>query len=244
MLNITARQDLMKTIVETLGVVVEEARLDFKENGLFVRVVDPSHVAMIKMEVDSAAFDTWEVDETNLGLEIRKLKDMLSLGATDMVDLTYNDDTGTATVNIGRIDRNIRPLDNSTLNPPNVPDLELPCGVTISGAELAQALRAGRQVGELVTLSLDDNKFSVNVKQIDEVHVEFTKEDLVALDCGQAAKSQYSLSYLIPLSKVFQGIENVNVRFGENFPLKLNFDFADGAGTVEYFLAPRVENDY
>jgi len=244
MLNITARQDLMKTIVETLGVVVEEARLDFKENGLFVRVVDPSHVAMIKMEVDSAAFDTWEVDETNLGLEIRKLKDMLSLGATDMVDLTYNDDTGTATVNIGRIDRNIRPLDNSTLNPPNVPDLELPCGVTISGAELAQALRAGRQVGELVTLSLDDKKFSVNVKQIDEVHVEFTKDDLVALDCSQAAKSQYSLSYLIPLSKVFQGIENVNVRFGENFPLKLNFDFADGAGTVEYFLAPRVENDY
>jgi len=234
----------MKTIVETLGVVVEEARLDFKENGLFARVVDPSHVAMIKMEVDSAAFDTWEVDETNLGLEIRKLKDMLSLGATDMVDLTYNDDTGTATVNIGRIDRNIRPLDNSTLNPPNVPDLELPCGVTISGAELAQALRAGRQVGELVTLSLDDKKFSVNVKQIDEVHVEFTKDDLVALDCSQAAKSQYSLSYLIPLSKVFQGIENVNVRFGENFPLKLNFDFADGAGTVEYFLAPRVENDY
>ena len=54
----------MRTIVETLGVVVEEARLDFLENGLFVRVVDPSHVAMIKMEVDSAAFDTWEVDET------------------------------------------------------------------------------------------------------------------------------------------------------------------------------------
>ena len=150
MLNITARQDLMRTIVETLGVVVEEARLDFLENGLFVRVVDPSHVAMIKMEVDSAAFDTWEVDETKLGLEIRKLKDMLSLaGANDMVDLTYNEDTGTATVNIGRIDRNIRPLDNSTLNPPNVPSLELPCGVTISGAELAQALRASKQVGDL-----------------------------------------------------------------------------------------------
>ena len=245
MLNITARQDLMRTIVETLGVVVEEARLDFLENSLFVRVVDPSHVAMIKMEVDSAAFDTWEVDETKLGLEIRKLKDMLSLaGANDMVDLTYNEDTGTATVNIGRIDRNIRPLDNSTLNPPNVPSLELPCGVTISGAELAQALRASKQVGDLVTLSLDDKCFSVNVKAIDEVHVEFTKDDLIALDCSEAAKSQYSLSYLIPLAKVFQTIENVNVRFGENFPLKLTFDFAEGAGSVEYFLAPRVENDF
>ena len=43
MLNVTARQELMRTIVETLGVVVEEARLDFGEDGLSVRVVDPSH---------------------------------------------------------------------------------------------------------------------------------------------------------------------------------------------------------
>ena len=67
---------------------------------------------------------------------------------------------------------------------------------------------------------------------------------MIALDCSEAAKSQYSLSYLIPLAKVFQTIENVNVRFGENFPLKLTFDFAEGAGSVEYFLAPRVENDF
>ena len=97
MLNVTARQELMRTIVETLGVVVEEARLDFGEDGLSVRVVDPSHVAMIKMDVDSAAFDTWEVDETKLGLEMRKLKDILSLaGPGDMVELAYNDESGQA----------------------------------------------------------------------------------------------------------------------------------------------------
>ena len=31
MLNVTARQDLMRTIVETVNVVVEEARLDSRE---------------------------------------------------------------------------------------------------------------------------------------------------------------------------------------------------------------------
>ena len=36
----------MSTIVEILGVVIEEARLDFGEDGLAVRVVDPSHVAV------------------------------------------------------------------------------------------------------------------------------------------------------------------------------------------------------
>ena len=140
MLNVTARQELMSTIVEILGVGVEEARLDFGEDGLAVRVVDPSHVAMIKMDVDSAAFDTWEVDETKLGLEMRKMNQFISVGgAGDMVELTYNEDSGQATILIGRIELNLRPLDNSTLNPPNVPSLDLPCGVTISGTELSQA---------------------------------------------------------------------------------------------------------
>ena len=81
MLNVTARQDLMRTIVETVNVVVEEARLDFSENGLEIRVVDPSHVAMIQMKIDSAAFDTWDVSDIKLGLEIKKLKEMVSLSA-------------------------------------------------------------------------------------------------------------------------------------------------------------------
>ena len=246
MLNVTARQELMRTIVDTLGVVVEEARLDFGENGLSVRVVDPSHVAMIKMEVDSAAFDGWEVDETKLGLEMRKLKEIVGIaGAGDMVELAYNDESGQATINIGRIDLNLRPLDNSTLNPPKEPAIDLPCGVTIAGSELAQALRAAKMAGDLVNLSITDSSFAVNVKgSTDEVNVEFSKDELTAIDCSDAARSQYSLTYLTPMAKIFHGIENVNLRFGENLPLKLTFDFSDGAGHVEYFLAPRVEGDF
>ena len=73
MLNITARSELLRTIVETLNVVVEDARLDFAEGGLEVRVVDPSHVAMVQLGVDAAAFDTWEVEETALGIELLKM---------------------------------------------------------------------------------------------------------------------------------------------------------------------------
>lgn len=245
MLNITARQELMRTIVETLGVVVEEARLDFGEDGLSVRVVDPSHVAMIKMDVDSAAFDTWDVDDTKLGLEMRKLKEILTQGqGTDAVYMSHDDATGQVSVKIGRIDLTMRPLDNTTLNPPNVPELDLPCGVTISGAELAQAIRASKLVSDLVNMSLTESQFSVNVKGPNsEVNADFSKDELLAIDCSEPARSQYSLTYLIPLAKIFQGIENVNLRFGENFPLKITFDFADGAGHVEYFLAPRVEGD-
>ena len=53
------------------------------DGGLQVRVVDPSHVAMIQMDIDAAAFDTWELDETKICLEMRKLKEMVALGAPD-----------------------------------------------------------------------------------------------------------------------------------------------------------------
>ena len=177
---------------------------------------------------------------------MRKLKEIVGIaGAGDMVELAYNDESGQATINIGRIDLNLRPLDNTTLNPPNVPALELPCGVTISGSELAQALRAAKMAGDLVNLSITDSSFAVNVKgSTDEVNVEFSKDELTAIDCSDAARSQYSLTYLTPMAKIFQGIDNVNLRFGENFPLKLTFDFSDGAGHVQYFLAPRVEGDF
>jgi len=246
MLNVTARQDLISKIIDTLGVVVEDARFDFSESGLEIRVVDPSHVAMIRMKIDSAAFDTWELDETSLGLELRKIKELVSLGGpTDMIEMAYGDETGVLTVNLGKIDRNIRPLDNSTMTPPTLPELKLPCKVTISGADFTQALKAARQVGDLVNFSIDENTFTVHVLgSTDSVTVAFNKDELQHIECEGPARSQYSLTYLVPLSKVFGNLESVNIGFGENYPLSMSFNFYDGAAEVQYFLAPRVENDF
>ena len=246
MLNVTARQDLMSKIIETLGVVVEDARFDFGENGLEIRVVDPSHVAMIQMNIDSAAFDTWELDETKLGLELRKIKELVSLGGpTDMIEMAYGDETGVLTVNLGKIDRNIRPLDNTTMNPPTLPELKLPCKVTISGSDFTQALKAARQVGDLVNFSIDESTFTVHVQgSTDSVTVAFNKDELQHMECEKPARSQYSLTYLVPLSKIFGNLESVNIGFGENYPLSMSFNFHDGAAEVQYFLAPRVENDF
>lgn len=245
MLNVTARQELMSKIVDTLGIVVEDARFDFAEDGLHVRVVDPSHVAMVKLDVDAAAFDTWELDETKVGFDIRKLKEMLSLGgANDLIEFSFSDETGVLTINLGKIDRNIRPLDNSVMNPPAVPELEFPCKATINGAVFSQALRAARQVGDLVNFSISEESFTIHVQgSADSVTVVFDKEELHSLECTAPARSQYSLQYLVGMAKIFGSLDEVSLGFGDNFPLSMNFSFYDGAAEVQYFLAPRVESD-
>ena len=245
MLNVTARQELMSKIVDTLGVVVEDARFDFEEDGLHIRVVDPSHVAMVKLDVDAAAFETWELDETKVGFDIRKLKELISLGAAnDIVEFSYGEETGVLTINLGKIDRNIRPLDNSIMNPPAVPTLDFPCKVVIGGAEFSQALRAARQVGDLVNFSLSQDSFTIHVQgSADSVTVVFDKDELQSLECKEPARSQYSLTYLVPMTKIFGVLDEVTLGFGDNFPLSMTFSFLDGAADVQYFLAPRVESD-
>ena len=244
MMNVTARQDLMSKIIDTLGVVVEDAKFEFKEDRLQATVVDASHVAMIELRVDAAAFETWEVEESQLAVELKKIKELISLGsADDHIEMAFTQDV--LTLNLGKIDLNIRPLDPSTINSPNLPNIEIPSTIEINGSALAQALRASRLGGDLVNFSIDANTFTVHVQgQPDSVNVSFSKDDLESLNCSKPARSQYSLTYLVPLSKVFGSLGTVKLGFGESFPLRLEFSFNDGAAEVVYFLAPRVESDY
>ncbi len=244
MLNVTARQDLMSKIIDTLGVVVEDAKFEFKEDRLQATVVDASHVAMIELRVDAAAFETWEVEESQLAVELKKIKELISLGsADDHIEMAFTQDV--LTLNLGKIDLNLRPLDPSTINSPNLPNIEIPSTIEINGSALAQALRASRLGGDLVNFSIDANTFTVHVQgQPDSVNVSFSKDDLESLNCSKPARSQYSLTYLVPLSKVFGSLGTVKLGFGESIPLRLEFSFNDGAAEVVYFLAPRVESDY
>jgi hypothetical protein len=115
----------------------------------------------------------------------------------------------------------------------------------MNGSELGKALKAAKQVGDLVTFSIDESSFKVDVQNnTDSVDISFDKDEVEELVCSGAAKSQYSLTYLEPLSRRFGPQDSVTIQFGENFPLAMNFSFEDGAAEVDYFLAPRVESDY
>lgn len=246
MLNVTARQELITKILDTLMIVIEDARFDFAEDGLTVRVVDSSHVAMIKLTVDAAAFDGWELDSKQIGLEMKKIREVTSLGSVgELIEMTHQEG-GDFTMSLGKIVRNLRPLDNSTMaTPPSLPKLDLPCKVVMNGSELGQALKAAKQVGDLVNFSIDESSFKVHVRNsTDSVDISFDKDEVEELVCSGAARSQYSLTYLEPLSRRFGPQDSVTIQFGENFPLAMNFSFEDGAAEVDYFLAPRVESDY
>ena len=245
MLNVTARLDLMSKILDTLKAVVEDAKFDFKENSLHIRVVDHSHVAMIQMDIDSAAFDTWELDETSIAFEIDVVRSLVSLGTPDeMLNLKADEGTGMLNAKLGNVEGELRTIDPSTITVPALPPLDPKCKVHLSGNDFIRILKAAALGGDMMTLAISGDHFTVSASGTNSnIQVNFHKDDLQLFEYDNPAHSQYSLGYLQPLNKVIGSVETLEIGFGENYPLAINFAFRDGAVEVKYFLAPRVEGD-
>ncbi len=248
MLRVTAKQQLMREIVDLLSVLTEEAKLCWGENGLTTTVVDGSHVALMSVTIADACFETYEVEPVEIGLELGKLRDLLTLaGPNDLVEIDYDGATGAINVRVGEVHRILRGLDTGSMAEPRMPELKFDCRAKLSAERLSRALRAAKFVGELVDLSLDKNQmtFSVTVEAGEAVNVRFDAGEMSELIAPKPTQSTYSLQFLEPLSrKLASGLtDEVSLEFQDRYPLRLTWSSNDGGAAWSYFLAPRVSNE-
>ena len=248
MLRVTAKQQLMREIVDLLSVLTEEAKLCWGENGLSTTVVDGSHVALMSVTIADACFETYEVEPVEIGLELGKLRDLLTLaGPNDLVEIDYDGATGAINVRVGEVHRILRGLDTSSMAEPRMPELKFDCSAKLSAERFSRALRAAEFVGELVDLSLDKNQmtFSVTVEAGEAVNVRFDAGEMSELIAPKPTQSTYSLQFLEPLSrKLASGLtDEVTIEFQDRYPLRLTWSSNDGGAAWSYFLAPRVSNE-
>ncbi|MBN2487504.1 MAG: DNA polymerase sliding clamp, partial [Methanosarcinaceae archaeon] len=57
MFKATIDADLLKDSIESLSVLVDEARFRISPEGIAVRAVDPANVAMVTLDLAASAFD-------------------------------------------------------------------------------------------------------------------------------------------------------------------------------------------
>ena len=86
------KADSIKEFIGTVGALVDEAKMNVSEDGIQVKAVDPSHVAMIEANLVKSAFDSYEAAPVEMGIDVDKFKTVLSVaGKEDMVDMEKDD---------------------------------------------------------------------------------------------------------------------------------------------------------
>lgn len=245
MFKAKVKTEVLKTILDAVSTLVDEARIQLTPEGLSLKAVDPAHVAMVELSIGKKAFAEFKATDMDLGVDLDKLKDILKLaGSQDIIDLEYKEDSHRLVFKIGHVTRRMALVDTANMGDPKVPNLNLPNQVTVLAKELQNGIRASEAVSDHIALVADGNAFELNADgDTDQVHLRLEGADLIKIQAPQKSRSLFSLDYFSNMSKVVKATDAITLHLGSDYPVKIEFDIADGAGHIVYLLAPRIESE-
>jgi len=231
-----------KAIANLIQPLATEIKMVLTPSGIEMKAVDAAHVAMIDMKIASSSMPVYEVsDEEDVGLDLTKVKSILSLaGKDENIALEVGD---RLTFRIGNITRNMSMLDTATMTTPKMPDLTLVAHAALQSADLQRAIRAVTGIGaDFATLSIADGKFTISTQaDTQDAEMEFTSETGCTIDAQEPAKSGFPLDYISSMIPAIPSEFNVNVGLSNDYPVVISF--VDGGIEGRYLIAPRVESD-
>lgn len=245
MFKAKVKASVLKSLIDAAAPLVDEIKLQVTPEGLAVKTVDPAHVAMVDITLAGKAFQEYKATDLELGVDLDKLKEILALGSADEVlGLEFKEDQNRLVIHLGNLVRRMSLIDPSGMPDPKVPNLNLPNRVRVKTSELQQGIKASKSISDHLALVADESAFEVVAEgDTDTVNLKLSKNQLVELKATEKTKSLFSLDYFSNLVKAADGSEDLTLNLGSDYPVRIEFDFADGHGHVTYLLAPRIENE-
>ena len=238
------KSEILKEAVDVLSSIADDGKFNLTKDGISTKITDTAHVAMLHLTLNKKAFEEYKADECTLGIDINKLKDVIKLaGPGETVGIQQDEDKNRLILNIGNITRRMALIDTGGMSEPKIPSLTLPALVTINTDEAKRGVKASEPVSDHVELKASPDGFEMTAKgDTDTVILKLHKDLLEKLDCKEAVRSLYSLDYLGKMIKTVSS-PNIGLHLGNDMPIDMDFDIADGNGHVRFLLAPRIESE-
>jgi proliferating cell nuclear antigen len=222
-----------------------EVKLSLTEKGIDIKTVDTSHVAMLIIHMDKAAFPVYHVEPTSIGLDLEKMASVLRLASPES-QIKLSIEKERLVVKIGNITRQMTIIDPTGLHDPKIPSFSPTTTLKMKVADILQAIRGSESISDAVTFVADSALgFTIHSEgEQDKIDSHFTASDLSAFVTEEGVtKSMYPLDFLASMVKVMPVEAEVTIGFSTAYPMRAEFTFADGNGTASFMLAPRVSED-
>lgn len=239
------KMEVLRELVEVISTLVSEVKLSVSKDGIDVKAVDPSHVAMLVLKLNKNAFEEFTGEPTEIGVDVEKLKEVLRLSKPgDIIDLQYDGGKNRLVLHVGRVTRHMSVVDPAGITDPKVPNVSPPGLAVVRMEELRQGIRGSESISDHVTITLDGEGFTMHSEgETDRVDMKLAKDNLKRLEVKEAVRSMYPLDFFSNMVKSITSSDEVTLHVGNEYPLKIEFGVAGGKGEGRFLLAPRVEED-
>ncbi|MFW6448041.1 MAG: DNA polymerase sliding clamp [Halobacteriota archaeon] len=233
--------------LDSVSVLVDECKVRLNEEGLAVRAVDPANVGMVDLTLDASAFESYEADDELIGVDLGRLDDLAGMADSgQLIDLELDEEVHKLRLRIDGLRATMGLINPESIREePDIPDLDLPATIVLEGRDLNRAITAADMVSDHVEFGVDEENglFYVDARgDTDDIRLELAPEELIEFEPGPAS-SLFSLDYLRDINRAIPTDTEVQIRLGEEYPVKFTFPYAEGRGQVTYMLAPRIQSD-
>lgn len=236
-----------KNLLAAISSLIEETDFNATPEGIKLRSMDPSHVAMVDFEWNKSAFEEYTcLQPTKIRLNIADVVKKLRSAGPEPLEMAYDESTRKLSMVIKGKWRTTFTL--PTLDPGDeevpTPKITFNTKIKLISSSFKDIIDQIQTVSDNVRFETTPEKFTAEaVTELSGAKIELEKgsDVLLELEVKEPCKATYNLNYLSEISKSgASAAELVTLEFSSNMPVKLEYDLPQ-QGRLLYYLAPRIE---
>ncbi len=238
---------LLKDSMKTISSLISEGIFQLEEDSMKLIAADPAMVGLVDFKIEEEVFEEYDLDEeTKVGLNIENLYSILRrANADDTITFELGDSRFEITMeNSSTRNFSLPILNLSEDDIPETDQLSFDFEAELDASTVEGAVKDAMVVSDAVTISADENQMNISAEG-DQSNADFTiteESSGVISMSGDSVKSMFSLDYL---SKMIGGknlSNNVTMKLGNDFPMRMEFSVPDEVN-LSFVLAPRIEEE-
>ena len=240
----------LRDMVTAISILVDEATFKLDPEGIKLRAMDPSRVAMVDFEWPKTIFEEYTCTEpTKMCINISELLKLLKrAGKDEALELSLDEKTAKLQLMIsGKYARNFTmPTLEASEEEVPTPKITFNVKVKATAEGLRQAIEDAQLVSDHVKIEADPEKVVFNASgdlMGATITLQKGSETVLDLEAKEPSKATFSLSYLSEIVKAASATSDIAIlEFSSDMPVRLDFQQAR-EGKLAFFLAPRIETE-
>ena len=239
---------LLRDMFSAIAILVDEATFNVDPEGIQLRAMDPSRVAMVDFQWSKDVFDDYQCDQPQkMCINISELLKLLRRASREeVIEISLNPET--ARLQISITGRYTRTFNMPTLEPQEeevpTPKITFKVQAKTTTDGLRQAIEDAQLVSDHVRIEADNDKLVLNATgDLMGANIELKKgsDSLLDLQVQEPAKATFSLSYLAEIIKAASASSEIaTIQFANDMPIHIDFQ-QPKEGKLTYYLAPRID---
>jgi proliferating cell nuclear antigen len=236
-----------KSSIDAIVNLIDEGNLEVGKDGITLRAMDPSQIAMISFSMPKGAFIEYSVAATaRLGLNFDSLSKILGrTRGSETLEVSGEENKLVLRFASGKRKRSFKvPLLDLPAGAQKEPSIQHDATVKINGGQFKETLRDAALVSSHVSLEAGTEGFIVEVHgDSGDLKVESEKEseEIVEIKASGSSKATFPLQYLEDIVKACPDSSVLSIHLKSNAPVKIEYEV--GSSKLSYYLAPRIDSD-